>query len=132
MLPDNSTKTDERVGILLGYLPTNDGSDNETKRLLYNFLDEWGLTDAFLQNKIAFAVDGALYSAVNKMFIEKNLQPLVSICQPHSFGNMAKRTLDQNLTAYWPEGKQEIEVNFFIIFDRSLLIDRSFLEFFNF
>ena len=117
VLPDHSTKNDERIGILLQYLPTNDATDAETKKYLSNFLEDWGLQDAFKQNKIAFAVDGALYTATTKLFTDDNLEPLVSICQPHSFGNLAKRTLDENLTEYWPEGKAEIEV---------FKIDRSF------
>lgn len=76
--------------------------------------------------KIFFAVDGGLYNAVHEMFVKDHgLEPLISICSPHNWGNATKRALNENLVRYLPDGASTIEVIFFSnkfgsILDRSL------------
>ena len=57
-------------------------------------------------------MDGALYGDVVEMFKENALYPAVTICLPHNFGNLSKRTLDNNLKRHWAEGPEKINVSF--------------------
>ena len=93
------------------FSPTNDGKRSTTKNFLYKFLDEYNLRASFDQNKISFSVDGALYGDIVEMFTENGLYPAVTICLPHNFGRISKRTLDERLHDHWPEGPQKINVS---------------------
>ena len=94
------------------FRPTDDAKKEYTKNILYRFLDEWNLKPAFMQNKISMSVDGALYPHVREMYTDNNLYPAVTICFPHNFGRVSKRTLDNNLKRHWPEGPEKINVSF--------------------
>ena len=97
--------------LLVVFSPTDDAGKIETKNILYRFLDEWKLRPAFDQNKIAFSCDGALYPFVHEMYTENALYPDVTICFPHNFNNIGKRTLFENLTRHWPNGPEKINVS---------------------
>lgn len=59
-----------------------------------------------------FAVDAFMYTAVHEMFVKDHgLEPLISICSPHNWSNASKRTLKENITQYWAEGANTVEVN---------------------
>ena len=98
----------------MSFSPTNDATKVITIEFLTNFLHEWGLFKAFEENKITFSVDGALYTTARDLYLKNNLIPRVNICVPHNFGNTSKRSLDENLKTYWPEGPSKIQVIFFI------------------
>lgn len=96
------------------FRPVQCSSDLESKKQLYGVLSDYNLTNAFEMGKIFFAVDGGLYNAVHEMFVKDHgLEPLVSICSPHNWGNATKRALDENLVRYLPDGASTIEVIFF-------------------
>ena len=77
--------------------------------------------------KLFFAVDGGLYNAVHEMFVKDHgLEPLISICSPHNWGNATKRSLNENLVKYWPNGASTIEV---ILIKIGSILDRSLIKF---
>ena len=54
-----------------------------------------------------------MYAAVYDMFVnDHDLEPMVSICNPHNWSNASKRTLKENLAQYWPEGENTVEVKY--------------------
>ena len=82
-----------------------------TAEFLTDFLKEWNLFDAFMENKIQMSVDGALYPHAQSIYTDNNLEPRVNVCMPHNFGNTADRALNANLGQYWPDGPRKIKVN---------------------
>ena len=92
------------------FSPTNDATKDINQEFMTEFMEDWNIYDAFKDNKITWNVDGALYTAARDLYTKENLVPRVNICAPHNFGNNSKRSLDQNLITYWPEGPSKIEV----------------------
>ena len=82
----------------------------DSKDQIRSVLDDYNLSEAFDKGKIYFTVDGGLYEPVVQMYAEKELEPLVSICSPHNWGNASKRTMNENLSNHWPAGPSTIEV----------------------
>ena len=109
----------------MSFSPTNDATKVITIEFLTNFLHEWGLFKAFEENKITFSVDGALYTTARDLYLKNNLIPRVNICVPHNFGNTSKRSLDENLKTYWPEGPSKIQVIFLFSSTKMTCHDRS-------
>ena len=94
----------------MSFSPTNDCRKDITKDYLKSVMEKWNLYDSFKENKITFAVDGALYTYARELYTDLNLTPRVNICTPHNFGNISERSLEQNLITYWPEGPSKIKV----------------------
>ena len=93
------------------FRPAQSSSIPDSKAQIYSVLEDYGLKEAFEKGKIYFAVDGGLYDAVHEMFVKDNkLEPMVSICSPHNWGNASKRSMKDNLALYSPEGPNTIEV----------------------
>ena len=78
--------------------------------IMDEFLNEWNLMDAFKQNKITFSVDCCLFTTARDLFTKKDLIPRVNICVPHNFGRNSKRSMNENLVNYWPDGPTQIKV----------------------
>ena len=96
----------------MSFSPTNDASKDINMKYLEKVLVDWKLLTAFEDNKITFSVDCALFTAARDLYLKRDLVPRVNICTPHNFGNTSKRSMDQNLTDYWPDGPSKIQVIF--------------------
>ena len=98
--------------------PVDSSAYKDSKEQIRSVLDDYQLSEAFDKGKMYFTVDGGLYEAVVQMYVDQGLEPLVSICSPHNWGNASKRTLSDNLSKHWPAGPSTIEVIF--IFEKRI------------
>ena len=78
-------------------------------------MKDYNLIESFKKGKLYFAVDAFMYAAVYDMFVnDHDLEPMVSICNPHNWSNASKRTLKDNLAQYWPDGENTVEVKYLL------------------
>ena len=94
-----SSEDGTRTPFLIGYIPTDDASDEETLKLVTETFDEFDLLEPFKRLQIPICTDAALRFAVNKIFDHYELDPLKSICSCHNLTNLGKNCL-KNLPKY--------------------------------
>ena len=94
-----SSEDGTRTPFLIGYIPTDDATDEETLKLVTETFDEFDLLEPFKRLQIPICTDAALRFAVNKIFDHYELDPLKSICTCHNLTNLGKNCL-KNLPKY--------------------------------
>ena len=86
--PDGS-----RSSFTLGYLSTDDATDEETIFLLEECLEKYNLTDSFKKLQIPMTTDAQLRHAIHKLYSKHELEDFKSICTAHNLGNLGKACL---------------------------------------
>ena len=102
-----------REPFTLGYIPTDDASDEETIRLIEESLEEYNLTDSFKRLEIPFTTDCGLKSAIDQLHKKYNLPEQNAICTCHNLGNLGNRC-SKHLPKYLDNGKdmlQQLKIN---------------------
>ena len=83
----------KRTPFTLGYLATNDATDEETIRLVEETLEEYGIFESFKNLEIPFTTDCGLRTAMEQLHHKHNLTDLHSICTCHNMGRLQKRCI---------------------------------------
>ena len=94
-----SSEDGTRTPFLIGYIPTDDASDQETLDLVTKTFEEFDLLEPFKQLQVPICTDAQLRHAVNKLFDFYDLDPLKAICSCHNLTNLGKNCL-KNLPKY--------------------------------
>ena len=97
-----------RTPFTLGYLATNDATDDETIRLVEECLQEYDIFESFKRMEIPFTTDCGLRTAMEKFHKKYNLTDQHSICTCHNFGNLQKRCL-LGLSKYLDDGEELLD-----------------------
>ena len=92
----------------LGYLATDDATDNETIKLVKDCLEDYDLMDSFKKLEIPLTTDCGLRTAMEKLFREYDLPEQLAICSCHNLGNLGKRCV-QNLPKYLNDSKNMLD-----------------------
>lgn len=109
-----SSENGSRKAFTLGYLSTDDATDDETIILLEECFKKYDLADPFKQMHIPFVTDAQLRFAIERIYEKANIDSLKSICFCHNFGNLDKACI-RHLPNYLEdsaEQKEQLKKNF--------------------
>ena len=114
-----SSENGSRTAFTLGYLSTDDATDEETVILVEECFEKYALADPFKQMHIPFVTDAQLRFAIERVYERANIDSLKSICYCHNFGNLDKACL-RHLPIYLDDSadqKEQLKKNFEIAKD---------------
>ena len=108
-----SSADGSRSSFTLGYLSTDDATDEETIILLEECFRKYNLMDSFKKLEIPMTTDAQLRHAIHKLYRNHDLEDLKSICTCHNLGNLGKACL-RHLPGYLNDSSQfedQLDVN---------------------
>ena len=82
-----------RESFLIGYIPTDDGSDPETVRLIEETFRDLDLLDSFESLDIPITSDCGMRTAIEKLYAKHIIPSLNAICTAHNLTNLSKNLL---------------------------------------
>ena len=82
-----------REAFLIGYIPTDDGSDTETIRLIEETFEDLDLLDAFKNLDIPITSDAGMRTAIERLYAKHVIPSLNAICTAHNLTNLNKNLL---------------------------------------
>ena len=103
-----STNDGARTSFTLGYLSTDDASDEETIILLEECFRKYNLLGSFKKLQIPMTTDAQLRHAIKKLYNRHNVDDLKSICTCHNLGNLGKACL-RHLPMYLDDSEELVD-----------------------
>ena len=88
-----SCENGTRESFLIGYIPTDDGSDPETVKLIEDTFRDLDLLDSFESLDIPITSDAGMRTAIEKLYVKHLIPSLNAICTAHNLTNLSKNLL---------------------------------------